>query len=329
MELSIIIPVYNTEEYLMRCINSIVEQEVNFEYEIIIVNDGSTDKSIQIIKELGQKYNNIVIIDHKANKSLAVARKTGINSALGNYIMHIDSDDWIVAGSLKKILSVIKENNYDVLVYEYAKSNGTNINFNFKLNQNKLIFDCTNKIKIIKLFMGVCVNKLIKKEIAKNLVYGEEYMNTGEDLIYSFEIYNRSNKIGLYTEPVYIYYKNPKSLTNLITPEKYIKAQIIVYKEVAKLFKKYNTSSKEMYNVNSYLYKFLLIEILKHHCSNKNRINVNTFNEFMQWFKIVDLNRKEKIQLIFKDYLLAVVEYTKAFGVLRTIKHSILFSIGK
>ena len=90
---SIVVPVYNVEAYLEKCLDSLVNQ--NFDnYEVIIVNDGSTDKSKEIAQRYENKYSNVVLIDQK-NKGLGGARNTGIEAVKGEYILFVDSDDYI------------------------------------------------------------------------------------------------------------------------------------------------------------------------------------------------------------------------------------------
>ena len=118
--LSIIIPVYNVEKYLKRCLDSILYQKTNFNYEIIAVDDHSTDNSLNILLNYEKKYHNIHIIEHSVNSKLSVARKSGIEKSIGNYIMHIDSDDWIVGDSLQNIHDFIINADYpDVSVFNY------------------------------------------------------------------------------------------------------------------------------------------------------------------------------------------------------------------
>ncbi len=94
MKFSIIIPVYNVEQYLTKCLDSVVNQTYNDEYEVICVNDGSTDSSLAILEEYEEKHDKIKIINQE-NRGLSEARNTGIRQAKGKYIWFIDSDDWI------------------------------------------------------------------------------------------------------------------------------------------------------------------------------------------------------------------------------------------
>lgn len=119
MKFSLIIPVYNVEKYLERCIESCENQDIPYdEYEIIAINDGSNDKSFEILKELGNKYKNIRIIS-QANQGLSMARNIGLNVAKGQYIWFIDSDDWIDSNVLKGIYNIMRNYELDALHLAY------------------------------------------------------------------------------------------------------------------------------------------------------------------------------------------------------------------
>ena len=114
---SIIIPVYNTEKYLDKCLNSVLKQ-TNQDYEIIVVNDGSTDKSLDILN----KYKDELIIINQENRGLSVARNTGVKKASGKYLIFIDSDDYIENKLLEKIDQVSK-NNPDLIRFGLSEIN--------------------------------------------------------------------------------------------------------------------------------------------------------------------------------------------------------------
>lgn len=114
MELSIIIPVYNVEKYIVRCIQSVLEQNYR-NYEIILVDDGSTDSSGQICDSFCIKYPSVIHVIHKKNGGLSSARNAGLDMARGHYIMFLDSDDWIERGCLEKFAFLFK-NNYDLIM---------------------------------------------------------------------------------------------------------------------------------------------------------------------------------------------------------------------
>ena len=120
-KLSIIIPVYNVEKYIRSCFESIYKQDLDDnEFEIIIINDGSTDNSMQIIADIISEHDNIYVINQK-NLSLSVARNNGIVAAKGEYILMIDSDDLLIEKSLKPLLEKALEFQTDLVVADFLK----------------------------------------------------------------------------------------------------------------------------------------------------------------------------------------------------------------
>lgn len=121
MILSIIVPVYNVEKYLAKCIDSLLQQDLAPEsYEIILVNDGSTDGSEAIANAYAKKYSNIKLIT-QVNKGLSGARNTGIRLAKGEYIQFVDSDDYITPNCLSALLQQLQKDSLQVLRYNYQK----------------------------------------------------------------------------------------------------------------------------------------------------------------------------------------------------------------
>jgi len=117
MKLSIIVPVFNVEKFLEKCILSLVNQDIDCHvYEIIAINDGSTDSSSIILENLKQKISNLIIINQE-NKGLSGARNTGFNAAQGDYIICVDSDDYLLPNTLKHLLYLVKKNNLDILEF--------------------------------------------------------------------------------------------------------------------------------------------------------------------------------------------------------------------
>lgn len=123
MRLSIVVPVYNVEEYLYKCIDSLLDQDIDSaDYEIILVDDGSTDKSALLCDEIARKHSNIFVI-HKKNGGLSSARNAGIERASGDYIQFVDSDDYLCPGVLGALLAQIKRDRLDVLRFNYRNVN--------------------------------------------------------------------------------------------------------------------------------------------------------------------------------------------------------------
>ncbi len=118
MKLSIVIPVYNVERYIEKCLLSCVKQDIPYsDYEIIVVNDGTPDKSMDIVLSIAQQYDNIIIVNQE-NQGLSAARNAGLNKVCGEYVWFIDSDDYIEANSLKRIISFL-DNGLDILQLQF------------------------------------------------------------------------------------------------------------------------------------------------------------------------------------------------------------------
>ena len=120
VKVSVIVPVYNTEKYLRRCLDSLVNQTLD-EIEIIVINDCSTDNSKEIIKEYKNKYKNIVLIDNKVNKGIGYNRNMGIKKAKGKYISFVDSDDWVNETMYDKMYKKATDDNLDLVLCNYIK----------------------------------------------------------------------------------------------------------------------------------------------------------------------------------------------------------------
>ena len=128
MKLSLIIPVYNVEQYIARCLQSCLRQPhvTSDDYELVIVNDGTKDNSMQIAEEMLRDFNNVTIINQD-NQGLSMARNAGLKAAKGEYVWFVDSDDWIEEGCLHEILCRLRETKVDILQlqYRYVYSDGT------------------------------------------------------------------------------------------------------------------------------------------------------------------------------------------------------------
>ena len=122
-DVTIIIPVYNAEKYLRDCLDSLINQDYNQEkYEIILVNDCSSDNSVKIIKEYQKKYSNVVLFDLKKKAGVSNARNVGIKNATGEYLMFCDADDVYEKDSISSYMRVVKEENSDYVVSNHYVS---------------------------------------------------------------------------------------------------------------------------------------------------------------------------------------------------------------
>lgn len=161
-KISVIIPVYNTAKYLKKCFDSVLEQSMN-DIEIIVVNDGSTDNSQEIIDDYVQLYPDIFKSIYQKNAGQAAARNTALNIATGEFIMFVDSDDYIEPNAFERVYNIAFDNGYDIVCFNmYEEKNGE------KIKSNCRNFEQTpTNIRYVLNESSPC-NKIIRCEIFKN-----------------------------------------------------------------------------------------------------------------------------------------------------------------
>ena len=206
VKVSIIIPVYNTEQYLRQCLDSVINQTFQ-DIEIIVVNDGSTDKSINIVKEYQQKDSRIVFVDFPKHKGVSDARNEGTKHARSEYITFVDSDDWVKKDYVKTLYDNIIKYNCDIVVtnfYFYDKDkNRINKYPGFCYTDN--FCDNKNKEKLFSLrFNWQIWAKIYKRDfILRNKIYFTGLMM--EDVLFTYESVIMADNIIFIDEKNYFY----------------------------------------------------------------------------------------------------------------------------
>lgn len=197
--LSIIIPAFNSEKYIGKCLESIVNQNYN-NYEVIIVNDGSTDNTEKICKNIIKDNNKFKIIN-KINGGVSSARNEALKISTGKYIWFIDSDDYIEKDAFKIIYEKI--DNVDVLAFGYEQIYKTKQTYKFK--ERKIDQDKAIKYMFLnKIFIGALWNKVIKREIIEQIRF-DERISFGEDLLFQYYTLKSSKKIKIINNILYHY----------------------------------------------------------------------------------------------------------------------------
>lgn len=213
IKISVIVSVYNTSKFLEKCLRSIMEQNLR-EIEIICVNDGSTDNSLEILEKLKLEDERIIIINKK-NGGLSSARNTGIRLAKGEYILHVDSDDWIEQNYFKEMYEKAKIDNSDIIISDFLIDYSNEI-LKYRKDNNKESLG--NIESINNLFLGKgCPNvwnKLIKAKLYKeNNIYHPIGISIGEDLDVISKLFYYSNKIVKVNKAFVHYMQNDNSMT--------------------------------------------------------------------------------------------------------------------
>lgn len=225
MKLSVIIPIYNAEKYLDRCIESVISQTYE-NIEIILVNDGSLDKSGEICDKYKKEDSRITVI-HKENGGVSKARNCGMNIASGEYIFFLDSDDFIEKDALHNLSQRAFETEADIIMGNYKVINQLKkITLRPDFAKSSLTIDMQNNTtERFKLFFGKsygieATNKLYRVEFIKKLdVFFEDKINYGEDFLFNIKLFINNPKIEMVNEYTYSYYKNTDSITQTYKKE--------------------------------------------------------------------------------------------------------------
>lgn len=227
---SLIMPVFNSEEYLCKTLENVLEQTfINF--ELILVNDGSTDKSAQICEQY-RKQDNRIKVYHLNNNGPGNARNFGISVARGEYIQFIDSDDLLEPNMMEKLLYCMIVEKADIVVCGFKKiddsKNENTYTLSSKTTQHKNIKK--DFVKLLKLGLAYSPwNKLYKKSIIeKSKIKFNVEIFTGEDALFNIEYFSQCSKVFILGEPLYIYFQRKGSLTNTINKDKE-KVQKLLY----------------------------------------------------------------------------------------------------
>lgn len=212
-KVSVIIPVYNVEQYIERCAISLFEQTLQ-DLEYIFINDCTPDRSMDILQTVIEKYpkrkKQTVIINQLHNMGAAKAREVGIKAAQGEYIIHCDSDDWVDREIYETLYNKAYEEQLDMVVCDWYESDGEThqpVIQNLDLNRDMLAGTLNRSIS------GSLWNKLIACYIYQSVdFYPIAHMM--EDVGYCVQFFHKCHKIGYINQPLYYYYSNISSICN-------------------------------------------------------------------------------------------------------------------
>ena len=213
--ISVVIPIYNVEKYLNKCIESIINQSYS-NLEIILIDDGSKDTSGIMCDSYVLKDNRIKVI-HKENGGLSDARNVGIEKEKGEYIVFIDSDDWIDEKMIEILYNVIKKNNSDISICDYFLAYSEEIQTQ---KEDIEIINLSNIEALKKIYdkdLGVCMivawNKLYKRNLFKDDIrypYGKIH----EDEFTTYKLLYKAEKISYTNQKMYYYRQRENSITS-------------------------------------------------------------------------------------------------------------------
>lgn len=210
MDVSVIIPIYNTEKYIEKCIKSILQQDTKYTYEVICVNDGSTDNSDKII----EKYKNNIKYFYIENSGPGAARNFAINKAQGKYLTFIDSDDYVSFNFIQKMVEEAENNEADAVICNFYRFKDDS-NILEPVDKGKKNIYYKNNIQEVLLMEFHSCNKLFRREIMLKNLYPENMFF--EDVVAISSALIDCNKIVKIEDYLYYYRRTENSTTNNIT----------------------------------------------------------------------------------------------------------------
>ena len=220
IKLSIIIPVYNVEKYVGRCIDSCLKQNLPYnEYEILVVNDGSEDGSMDVVRQYARKHENIRIIEQK-NAGPSVARNKGIYEAKGEYVWFVDSDDDISANVLKTLVSYAIDRKLDVLCFDInvVKQGEAVLTHPDQSNKNDILYIGTDFVSNVAMPPSACVAFFRKDYLmAKSIFFLTDIAH--EDYEFTPRVYCLAKRIAYVNVPAYNYWVREGSRQTSTLPE--------------------------------------------------------------------------------------------------------------
>lgn len=322
MFLSVIIPVYNVEKYLKKCLDSIVNQSFK-DLEVLLINDESTDDSGKLCDAYAAKHNNIQVI-HQKNQGLSGARNTGILNAKGKYIWFIDSDDWIDENALEIIHTNLVNNDLEILSFSHINYFEEENKFSEIYNQQ--IIDTTDGnsfINKIDFFFPSACTLVYKKQFIVDNSLKFKLGIFHEDDYFNLSCFGKVKKVMKIKNGLYFYRRRSNSITTSQTKENIAK-RMYSYQQLVDLCNTITNLDKAFLNKKLEAYKNNALHLLDMYMVLKNvsktsKIEMAQFvkneiigNDFVQTSKSVSKKRWLKDKL-FKHNLFLYSYFVKLF----------------
>ena len=276
--LSIIVPVYNAENYLYKCVDSLIHQTLK-DLEIILVNDCSTDRSQEIIDEYVKKDSRVKSVIHEKNSGAGIASNTGLDTAKGKYITFVDNDDWLDLNAYQYLCERIEKEKVDVLSFQYQL-----VNKNDKILYISETPSCfLQGQEIAKAYLNIQItvavwSKIYRRELFEDKEIRFPSQRLYQDLATSFHILCKAKSFLQIPETFYHYYHRPNSMIKTIFPQT-VSDYVLCFDAIKKLCIQYQIEN----------YEQDLDVLMSHHLtwnwhlvSSQKNINSEIFAKFYQ-----------------------------------------------
>ena len=264
-QVSIIVPIYNVEKYLEKCLKSLVEQSL-VNIEIIGINDGSSDNSPAILDRYAKEYPETIKAFHKVNGGLSDARNFGITKATGEYIGFVDSDDWVHCDMFKEMYNKAKETNSDIVacggMKHYESKNGAGIERTSPMKLRGKILDCgysaEEKPDLLFTIHSYAWNKIFKNDLFKNKKNRFPMGQWFEDSALIYNLLLQANKISCVPKYFYNYRIGREgAITNSVSPKMFD-----IFKSCDAMMLFYNQNVAKNHKIDLVFEKLILGHIL-------------------------------------------------------------------
>lgn len=297
-KISVIIPVYNVEKYLVSNINSLVTQTLD-NLELIYIDDGSTDGSLEILTKYQEKYKNMKVI-HQENSGVSVARNKGLAVATGDYIAFVDPDDCISKYMFEKLYSAINSTKADIVTCKFMTFTKVP---KFKLSSNSRIYNKNDAIKMLlegKELSNFLWDKLYKRNLFNDIKFREGKIF--EDLDVMYKIIDKSKKICIIDDVLYGYYQRSDSYVHKFD-DSYINNYIEVYSDRSQFLLNKYPKLKVCINNETALSIFVLFRMI---VLAKRKDLLEDKNVLKEYKKLLKLKDKVNIKG-YKNILLKIL----------------------
>lgn len=334
-KVSIIVPVYNVENYLSECLDSICNQTLE-DIEIICINDGSSDDSLKILEEYSKKDDRIVVIS-KENGGQGIARNLGINLAKGEYIGFVDSDDWIEPDMFEKLYDKAHKNNLDVnmcrlSLFDEKTGNFDNSTWYYGLKHfDRLkndIFDYSDTIDFLTSISVTPVNKIYKRNflINNNLKFAEDLIF--EDEAFFYAMFFKASKISLIKEELYYYRIN--RINSTVTNTNNNKDIISIYKIIRNFLKK-NGFRNYIHKIDNRFLNSIFNRFYQSDSKNRKEFFIE-FKELLYELKLTKDCIYNDLNILQKDFINDMYvksNFTSSWNFLSNLENNIFYNLKK
>lgn len=302
-KVSVIVPIYNGERYLHRCINSIINQSLK-EIEIILVDDESSDNCPSLCEEYAEKDERIIVI-HKKNEGVGYARNSGLNIARGEYVGFVDFDDYVSSDMFEKLYTSAQKNNADIVFCDYYEDNGKKIKPVMDTGEkvikgekavNNYLLEMVGEVPsyhkdfkhLMTVWHGIYSKKIINEN---NIRFCSERKYISEDIMFHIDIIPKTDVICKIDDPLYFYCYNEKSLSRQVRYDRF-KKDLILYYEL-------NNRLSKLFNYDMYYLRTQRFLLARARVSIMQIINcargLSKDERKERIFEIIDNNEIEKI----------------------------------